>query len=301
MIYPPFNDPGHESYDLVSIEAASLPKPLGCYVYTPDNYDDYQCLSIWQPAPELGARTWTRNGQRILIGVYRDEGREVIPGPEPEYPYETRAVFRLLPSFRVIPVAEVLAIIADANPELSREIVTLTSIQTGDVQRATEIMTRTTDVINRNHRQQLNELQRPLRQVYDAKGNVIPPDMRFSKNDNAKLHLTVPMVNQHDPIPSSNSALPAYDFYGFPLNDPSRGPFYRTDIVGYDEDEADGIARYENNGTPVYSGPIHDVFGDFVVGARANKTLITRKPVQPILVDHHNTPLKAPIRRNDGR
>lgn len=365
---PPFNDPFAAEYDELSMHHSELPKPAGCYVYEPDNHDDYQCLAIWQPAPELGAREWIRNGKRILIGLYRDEGRETqaqpytamtwtrssavltvtcakahhlavgdpvsleginTPGfstatvtsvsgltfqtitaivgatsgagvyaPEKLINFvEDYVVFRLLPTFRPVSIATVLEILDGADPLHSRKQVNLTNITTGDVQQTTEITTRTTSALYRRHRQQLDELNKPLRQTYDARGRVIKPDLRFSKHANAKLYVNVPMVNQHDPIPTANNSLPVHDFYGFDLNDPTRGPFYRSDIVKYDNSSAVGLSRFMNNGSTVYAGIIHDVFGDYVVGARSNNTLITRKPVQPLLVDHHNTPYKRPIGR----
>ena len=76
---PPFNDLFSFQYDKYSLNIQDLPIPKGCHVYTPDNHDDYHCLMLWQPAPELGAPKWIRGGKRILIGVYRDEGRSSTP------------------------------------------------------------------------------------------------------------------------------------------------------------------------------------------------------------------------------
>lgn len=366
---PNFNEPFSTVYDEISCHRDDLPTHHGCYVYTPDNHDDYQCLALWQPAPELGARQWTRNGKRILIGVYRDEGRMpqrrpptmmswtlygtlltvttneahrlhvgegvtlsgatigfnndyVVTGVNSptqftvENPFPDSAagpgsysplndidffndymVFRLLPTFKPVPIAVIRDILAAAEPELSRANVTLTDIQTGVTQVKSEIQTYTSSTQYRRHRQQLDELKKPLRQVYDARGRVIPPDLRFTKNANAALYFNVPMVNQWDPIPSANPYLPAYDFYGFPLNDATRGPFNATDIIRYDSSNAVGLGRRVNGSSPIYTGVIHDVFGDYVVGARPNNTLIVRKPVQPLLVDHHNTPYKRALRR----
>lgn len=365
---PNFNDPFSSAYDDVSCHHDDLPTHHGCYVYTPDNHDDYQCLALWQPAPELGAREWTRNGKRILIGVYRDEGRvnqrqpttamtwtlnanvltvttvkphrlltgelvQLFSTVEPDLTLPVVAVlsptsftvdspisgvdaqpgaysplkdvdfandyvvFRLLPSFKPAPVALIREILAAAEPELSRANVTLTDIRTGLFQVKSEVQTFSSSMLYRRHRQQLDELQRPLRQVYDAKGRVVPPDLRFTKNANAALYVNVPMVNQWAAVPTANEWLPAYDYYGFPLNDVSRGPFYATDIVRYDSGNALGLSRRVNGNSAIYTGVIHDVFGDYVVGARANNTLVTRKPVQPLLVDHHNTPYKRALRR----
>lgn len=289
---PPFDSPLDSGYDAVSRPTADLVRPAGCYIYTPDNYDDYHCLALWQPAPELGAKTWTRAGRRILIGVYRDEGRL------DDVDQYANVVFRLLPTFKVVPLAVIDEILAGCNPEESRELVALTDIRTGDVQVNSEVQTYTTSTLYRLHRQQMDELSKPLRQVYDAKGRPIPPDLRFSKKENAALYLTTPMTNQWDPIPTANPFLPVYDYYGFPLNE-RRNPLHRTDIITYDPDSVNGIKRLVlgNGSTPVYDGPLFDVFGDYVVGARANNTLITRKPVQPLRVDHHNTPFKAAHRR----
>lgn len=366
MTSPNFNDPFSAAYDEISCHRDDLPTHNGCYVYTPDNYDDYQCLAIWQPSPELGAREWTWNGKRILIGVYHDEGRrsqrrpltpmswtllgstltvdtleahrmqvgdevELFGLPSAQHMFivtqQTRyqfsvecsgingtgagayspvkevnffndyMIFRLLPTFKPAPVALIRSLLAAAEPELSRATVALTDIHTGLSQLKSEVQTVTSAVIHRRHRQQLDELNRPLRQIYDAKGRVIPPDLRFTKTTNAALYANVPMVNQWDPIPTSNAFLPAYDYYGFPLNDDSRGPFFATDIIHYDSANTFGIGRRVNNASQIYAGQLHDAFGDYVVGARANNTLIVRKPVQPLRVDHHNMPYKQALRR----
>jgi hypothetical protein len=73
---PPFNRPFDIVYDGYSIYKSDFVIPDWCNVYSPDNHDEYNCLAIIQPAPELGASKWTKDGKRILIGVYRDQGRE---------------------------------------------------------------------------------------------------------------------------------------------------------------------------------------------------------------------------------
>lgn len=366
MTNPAFNDPFSAAYDQVALHQSELPAHAGCNVYEPDNHDDYQCIAVWQPAPELGALTWTRGGQRIMLGLYRDEGRAAqrmpmtamtwtrqgplvtvtclkphylaigaevelgnlrglhdlsvaavlsadrltftvsitpVIGPASGAAFYTPLalinfltdyiIFRLLPSFRPISVATALQIIEAANPELARAPVSLMNLTTGSVQTVSEVAMQPA-LQARSHRQQLDELNKPLRQLYDARGLVIPTDARFSKTANIKRYASMPLVNQHDPVPTSNAALPAYDFYGFELNDPARGPFYSSSIISYDGASSDGIARAVNNGHVIHSGFIHDVFGDYVVGARANNTLITRKSVQPVVVDQHNTPFKRP-------
>ena len=269
-------DPGE--FDDLSALRVDLPQPKGCWIYEPDNHDDYQCLVIWQPAPELGARQWTLFGQRILIGVYRDEGRYGLS--------ETNVVFRLLPSFRVVPVSVILDILENANPELNRHTVALTDIVSGSTKLLSEVdlRQRGAGADHRQHRQQFDELRKPMRQDYDARGNVIQPKLRFSKHANAALYLAPPLVDQYAGQHTSNAVLPVYDYYSRPL--------LPTDVF-YDPDSVDGLGYGDD-----YDGQFeHDVFGDFIVGARANNTLITRKPVQPIQVDHHNAPLKRPSRR----
>lgn len=72
---PSFNDTFADCYEIFSQDHRSFSIPSVCHVYLPDNTEDYECLSIIEPAPELGSKVWTRFGKRILIGVYRDEGR----------------------------------------------------------------------------------------------------------------------------------------------------------------------------------------------------------------------------------
>jgi hypothetical protein len=66
-----------------SMHIDELVLPTGCHLYTPDNADDGECRLLIQPAPELGSAQWTDNhtGKRILIGVYRDQGRKAAVAP----------------------------------------------------------------------------------------------------------------------------------------------------------------------------------------------------------------------------
>lgn len=368
MTSPALDSPFDIAYDAVSCHSDDVPSNSGCYVYKPDNYDDYSCIAIWQPAPELGARTWTRFGRRILIGVYKDEGRPVsylppglgtlsatfvladgiltvtcaephgllagdfvdvsgTPAPIRQTVLkvvsattfttattgangsgaclwrpvrvdfsETHVVFRLLPTFTVVPVQVVRDILAAADPQLSRRNVSLTNILTGQETLTSEVQTYTSNVIYRRHRQQLSESSKPLPQRYDARGRVIPIDLRFSRTANAKLYLNAPNVSQHNPLPTSNATVPVFDYYGFQINDVARGPYYAADLVTYDSSSVTGIKRKTLDDVTLYTGPLHDEFGNFVIGVRANNTTIVRQPVQPLFVDHHGTPYKAPYR-----
>jgi hypothetical protein len=75
MTSPSLTDPFDPGYDVYSMRREHFTIPSVCWVYKPDNNTDYACDSVIAPAPELGAQVWTRNGKRILIGIYRDEGR----------------------------------------------------------------------------------------------------------------------------------------------------------------------------------------------------------------------------------
>ena len=69
------------AYSLRSMHTSELQIPVTCNAYTPDNSDDGACRIIIQPAPELGAPTWTIGSKRALLAVYRDEGRPTSLAP----------------------------------------------------------------------------------------------------------------------------------------------------------------------------------------------------------------------------
>lgn len=75
MSSPGLDQPFDPGYDVYSMWRADFKVPSFCWIYKPDNNADYACDAVIAPAPELGAKLWTRNGRRILIGIYKDEGR----------------------------------------------------------------------------------------------------------------------------------------------------------------------------------------------------------------------------------
>jgi hypothetical protein len=75
MKSPDFTAPFDVAYDSLSMYREWLKIPKWCNIYDPSNSDEFECIGIIQPAPEKGATAWTMNNKRVLIGVFRDEGR----------------------------------------------------------------------------------------------------------------------------------------------------------------------------------------------------------------------------------
>ena len=83
MTLPAWNDNFHQYYNTYSVPVGSMATiPDFFDVFSPDNTDDFQCLSVISPNPDKGARRWTMNGKWITIGIYRDEGRPTALRPQ---------------------------------------------------------------------------------------------------------------------------------------------------------------------------------------------------------------------------
>ena len=89
MTSPSLTNPFDPLYEQYSQWIADAYIPAHFNYYTPSSNlgADFGCLGIMQPAPELGAEVWTRNGDRILIGAYRDEGRQPATLPATNAPW----------------------------------------------------------------------------------------------------------------------------------------------------------------------------------------------------------------------
>jgi hypothetical protein len=337
-------------------------------------------LALIQPAPELGAKSWTMFGQRILLGVFRDEGRPAnvqtprqcqwlrtgdklfigtdrphrlavgdevklyavnlsmiettvsrifndtefeCPIPnigdlygifgsfQPLKPFdfaEENIVFRFLPSFKLVTIEQVNQMFADCQRVVSSALVYLNSPLTNErIKFAHKLAQAPLPVKNSNgssqggelNRQQFNSLGQPLQAFYDARGLPVKRNKLVHSKFQTDLLIDNPplIAEEHSFNPTANSRIYAYDFYGFDINDPSRGPYNRSDIIAYSADSPDGLVRLlDQRGVPIYQGPIYDEFSNFVLGATADNTLYGRAPIMPIEVDQFNQPYAKPQR-----
>ena len=376
MNAPDFSSPFDIAYDQLSIHKDWLTIPSWCNVFDPENNDEFECLAIIQPAPERGSRAWTMNGQRILIGVFRDEGRKtkqqdlrvaqwarygtrlivgtdrphfMKPGDEvtlwnvnvptmiaevaaihsmtefevrtsitggtsgiegsyqPVKPvnfYEDFIVFRLIPSMKLITWPMVQAILNAGFDQQIKPPVHLVDVNTGAERlvaaalnnKATNLLPNGGTFANLRNRQQLDEEGNPIIGVYNNLGQLVESKFRYSIHRNAVKMVNPVMVNEDCSCDdSTNEKLYVFDYYGFDLNDETRAPYASTQNVYYDYHKPNGLTvRNDNTGELFYRGIIQDEFGNVVIGARADNSLITRQAILPIQVDQFNVPYKAP-------
>jgi hypothetical protein len=190
--------------------------------------------------------------------------------------YDDYVVFRLLPSFRLIKITDLLALLAEINPV--KQLISLPKLEGGFI-RQDQLVTNNTLLDERGHA--------PV-YTYDTNGARAQNLQRFAVTDNAPLFITQAPVNQYSGV-TVNTRLYVYDFYGFELND-NRAPF-GVPLITYNANNASGLHRETSAaGVVFYTGPLYDTFGDIVVGALANNTLFTRKPVQPLYFDEQHLP-----------
>jgi hypothetical protein len=377
MTVPAFNDPFNIAYDSLSIHKDWVTVPSWCHVYEPDNTDDFQCLKIIQPAPDKGSKLWTLHGKRILIGVFRDEGRAtqqqdvrvvqwlragtrlIIASDRPHFMvpgdavnlwnvnvatlttqvtrllsttefevvtsdegavsgisggyqpveainfYEDFVVFRLLPSMKLISWDLVMQIL-DAGEDLTQAApVRMYDVTTGQTKLLASAVTKKkptklsngSTVSGLRNRQQVDENGNPIPGSYDARGKLVIPNLRYGKDRNTEEMVNPVLINLPFNAPAeagSNDRLYVYDYYGFLLNDDARGPYYATDNVYYDSSNSTGLGIKQVNSKAVYSGTMQDEFGNIVIGARPDNSLLIRQAIIPLQVDQFNVPYKQP-------
>lgn len=353
MTSPAFNDVFAAEYEALSQHVSEAFVPAHFNFYLPDVLPnrDFDCIAVLQPAPELGAKQWTKYGRRLLLGVYKDEGRvatrqpaitcswtrigsiltctssdkhyltsgdlvdfynvnlielrgEVtvtsgytftvatsVTGPNsgigafsrvaPIDFVNERVVYRLLPSFKLVPIAEVLAMFQQTAP-LGRVSVAYDAV--GNPFRTAVRNPGRPDngyqgLSQVRHRQQFSENRAPLEQSYLADGEAMPSKLR-SKVTTTGIHRSSAV--------SGTDAIRPVDFYGFGINDDARGPYFSNELVTV---TVDNILERD----PRFNGRLYDSFGLIVEGAISPNQLLVRDPLMPLEVDQFNVPLKAPV------
>jgi hypothetical protein len=381
MSSPGLNAPFDPGYDVYSMRREHFNVPSVCWLYKPDNNADYACDAVLAPAPELGAQVWTQNGKRILIGVYKDEGRpnglrrpaRVVPwvrnvnkvvltdsvhhhlsvgavvdiyntttpearlkvlrvvdeysfevrslasGPtsgliggysavEPVNFYEQYIVFRYLPSYKLVPWQAVVDLLTSTVPTVGTAPVNLVDINTGFSVPTSRTVFNGTNLTSSGSRsgtelwrQQFDENGKPLAWSYDSLGQpILPRTVSSPKRNNPPID-TPPVINEvGSTSDTANNQLYVKDYYGFELNDVTRGQYYVNDIITYDPTEPDNIKRKLNGSTVIYDGVLLDEFGNFVESATEQNTVKIRRPIMPLALDQFNVPYKRPLPRRNG-
>lgn len=231
--------------------------------------------------------------------------------------YEERVVFRLLPSFKLVPYQDILDIFDESAPDEApptRSIYNVTTasqtrLPTGKSsstnydlpRRGASISDRLT--LRRRFNQAYDETGTPLPLKYLDDGREDPVNRVDSPYKNEKILFNTPVQEeiQYGDDPTEDERIYVYDFYGLDLNDPTRGPYFASNIIQRDIEvpaPRNNIARRLNNsGDPIYPGKLFDNFGNRVVGIQENNALLARSQILPIALDSFNRPVGTPVRR----
>ena len=81
MNYPDWFKPHDPYYDQYSIEIDNFVMPEHFDIFLPDFGNEVSCKSILMPSPRRAAINYIRNDKFMLIGIYRDTGREPAAFP----------------------------------------------------------------------------------------------------------------------------------------------------------------------------------------------------------------------------
>lgn len=222
--------------------------------------------------------------------------------------YEQNYVFRLLPSFQLVPYSFILQLFADSAPiqtPANRELFNVTTNSTVLLPRGKSKTTNydlpatakpivDTLPLGRRFGQVYDEAGNPLKIAYREDGQPVQLDAYDEQHLDPHKRFNAPAVNEE-----GQPWVHVYDFYGFAINDPARGPYHRTDLITRDTDKPapyNNIKRATQNGVPYYAGKLYDRFGNLVIGIQENNATAIRKNLLPLSLDRFNKPTKLPIR-----
>ena len=223
---------------------------------------------------------------------------------------EDRIVFKLLPSFKLVPYSYILDLFSSTSPiddQTQRSLFEITSSSMVKLPKSKSPDSNysiTKRYIADDHSVRFNqifdEVGTPLPLRYNSLGYVDPSMKLDSITKNSPIYRSSPLSGEEyiDDL-TQDKRIYVFDFYGLDLNDPSRSPYYSTNIIGRDPNlSIDNFTRSTKpNGAVIYDGPLYDVFGNVAVGVNSDKTLLIKSNVLPLAVDEFNKPIKQPTRR----
>ena len=247
---------------------------------------------------------------KVKVPLYGDvSGTNGAYQPSDEYNfYEQNYVFRLLPSFQLISWAQVQQFFIDSTPDSNPQVRELYNITTSTSVALPRGKSKTVNydmpTMTKGSVDPL-PLARRFGQIYDELGNPLDIQYREDGQPISSVHydeehlddnqgFNSPMIN-----PPSPDRVFVYDFYGNEINDPYRGPYFRTDLITRDLDKPapyNNIKRATQNGVAYYPGKLYDRFGNLVIGIQENNATVIRQNLLPLKLDRFNRPAKPPIR-----
>ena len=219
--------------------------------------------------------------------------------------YDENVVFRLLPSFKLITIAEVLEILGTSTTTVP--IKDFYNVSSDQINKVPTIVTKSINYQKRVdqfgfstskflYNQIFDDLGNPLRMQF--KDNGLPEDVNNvdSKNKNSKIFINQPIQNSDRPFSDRNEIIQVYDFYGYLINDELRGPYYDNDLISRNSDNSI-LYSLTNTGKRKYDRKfLLDEFGNEVIGITDKNTTIVKKQTLPLALDRFNAPVKQPIK-----
>lgn len=242
--------------------------------------------------------------------------------------YEENVVFRIFPSFKLVPYADILAIFDSTDPNNTQEKRYLRNITLDQTVMIPSALNQVTDYTPATSLSKISDISSSLPkitvisktdekkryeydQVFDENGvelplryadNGTPIDPMFYdlKSKNRNLFITSPQVNE-SPDSGSGSLADAkawvYDYYGYLINDTTRGPYLDDEIITRDPaitTNYNNILIKQQSSTYMYppTSPIFDTFANEVGGILENNTLVVYKQRTPLELDFYGRPKK---------
>lgn len=225
--------------------------------------------------------------------------------------YEEYCVFRLLPSFKLIPYSLVLQLFEESAPKQTLEIRELFNITNDSIQSLPQAKNKNVNFEYKKSvftQTSVSNLQRRFKQIYDETGKPLPLNYNehgyldtkkkvFSKNSNERVFYNQPqIIEDPDWDGSRDIRVHAYDCYGIDING-YRGPYLSYNIITRDllkTGPRNNIAYQKHNNIEIYPLDKHifDAFGNIVIGIQENNTTLVREPTLPLELDEFNLPVK---------
>ena len=246
--------------------------------------------------------TFGRGATSGAAGAYQEEFLTIFS--------ESRVVFRLLPSFKLVPISVVQALFDSSKPPetaAQRTFYNITSKLEVATPRGRSASVNYELPSTSARRPAAAQLARRFGQAYDEVGAALPVrylpngqpvpinnvDSRF-KND--QRFFLQPVKEPELYNQNGNPRLYVYDFYGFDLNDATRGPFFSDANVVIDQTSSNDLAplsiKIGQDGLPFYNKKIHDEFGNLAIAVQQDSNaLLVRKQILPIPLDKFNRPI----------
>jgi len=217
--------------------------------------------------------------------------------------YEDYIVFRLLPSFQLVPISVILELFSSCSPTTQAARRTIYNITTSSEVKIPNGKSIAVNYELNNQSQSQNDksaFPRMFSQAYDEKGTPlglqyqgtgipIPVNNVDSQYKNDQVFLNSARI-----INTSNDRIYVYYYYGIDINDATRGPYFSDTNITIDTTKTGYVGNLKEN-IVLSSRFLNDEYGNLAIGVQYNNALTTRKQVLPLSLDAFNRPIKSPL------